>query len=38
MTLPGATAKDVQFGVFELDLRRAELRKQGVKVKLQDHR
>jgi Tol biopolymer transport system component/DNA-binding winged helix-turn-helix (wHTH) protein len=26
----------VQFGVFELDLRRAELRKQGVKVKLQE--
>ena len=26
----------VQFGVFELDLQRAELRKQGVKVKLQE--
>src|SRR5215470_9257705 len=26
----------VQFGVFELDLRRAELRKQGIKVKLQE--
>jgi DNA-binding winged helix-turn-helix (wHTH) protein len=28
--------KLVQFGVFELDLQRAELRKQGVKVKLQE--
>lgn len=26
----------MQFGVFELDLQRGELRKQGVKVKLQD--
>jgi len=26
----------VQFGVFELDLQRAELRKQGVKIKLQE--
>src|SRR5215470_18744270 len=26
----------VQFGVFELDLQQAELRKQGVKIKLQD--
>ncbi len=30
------TSKTVQFGVFELDLQRAELRKQGVKVKLQE--
>ena len=28
--------KVVQFGVFELDLQRAELRKQGVKIKLQE--
>ncbi|HEV2195526.1 MAG TPA: winged helix-turn-helix domain-containing protein [Candidatus Acidoferrum sp.] len=28
--------KVLQFGVFELDLRRGELRKEGVKVKLQD--
>jgi Tol biopolymer transport system component/DNA-binding winged helix-turn-helix (wHTH) protein len=36
MALTEATAKLVQFGVFELDLQRAELRKQGVRVKLQD--
>jgi DNA-binding winged helix-turn-helix (wHTH) protein len=29
------TSKVVQFGVFELDLQKAELRKQGVRVKLQ---
>ena len=28
--------KLVQFGVFELDLQQGELRKQGVKVKLQE--
>src|SRR5215469_6112606 len=31
-----SSPKVVQFGVFELDLQRAELRKQGVKVKLQE--
>src|SRR5215469_7918501 len=31
-----SSPKPVQFGVFELDLERAELRKQGVKVKLQE--
>ena len=30
------SAKIAQFGVFELDLRRGELRKNGVRVKLQD--
>ncbi len=36
MSVPASTSKIVQFGVFELDLQRAELRKQGVKVKLQE--
>src|SRR5260370_6190525 len=36
MSLPASPSKLVQFGVFELDLQRAELRKQGVKVKLQE--
>src|SRR5215467_7700495 len=31
-----SSPKVVQFGVFELDLQRAELRRQGVKVKLQE--
>ena len=31
-----STSNIVQFGVFELDLQRVELRKQGVKVKLQE--
>lgn len=34
--MPASSTDRVQFGVFELDLRRAELRKQGVKVKLQE--
>jgi len=34
--MPATTSKIVQFGVFELDLQRAELRKQGVKIKLQE--
>lgn len=34
--MPASITDRVQFGVFELDLQRAELRKQGVKVKLQD--
>ena len=33
--MPASSTERVQFGVFELDLQRAELRKQGVKVKLQ---
>src|SRR5574337_1241796 len=36
MPSPASTSKIVQFGVFELDLQRAELRKQGVKIKLQE--
>ena len=36
MTAQASSPKPVQFGVFELDLRRVELRKQGVKVKLQE--
>ena len=36
MPAPASSTDRVQFGVFELDLRRAELRKQGVKVKLQE--
>lgn len=36
MPAQDTSAKLVQFGVFELDLHRAELRKQGVKVKLQE--
>lgn len=34
--MPASTAKILQFGVFELDLQTAELRRQGVKVKLQE--
>src|SRR5215467_1006353 len=36
MPAQDTSPKVVQFGVFELDLQHAELRKQGVKVKLQD--
>src|SRR5262249_13516941 len=36
MTAPVSSLGRVQFGVFELDLQQVELRKQGVKVKLQD--
>jgi hypothetical protein len=36
MPAPASTSKIVRFGVFELDLQRAELRKQGIKVKLQE--
>jgi TolB-like protein/DNA-binding winged helix-turn-helix (wHTH) protein len=36
MSAPASSTDRVQFGVFELDLQRAELRKQGVKVKLQE--
>lgn len=36
MVSSATSAKLVRFGVFELDLRRAELRKQGIKVKLQE--
>ena len=36
MPAPASSTGRVQFGVFELDLRNAELRKSGVKVKLQD--
>jgi hypothetical protein len=36
MPAPASSTERVQFGVFELDLQRAELRKQGVKVKLQE--
>ena len=36
MPASASTSKIVQFGVFELDLQRVELRKQGVKVKLQE--
>ncbi|HKW16567.1 MAG TPA: winged helix-turn-helix domain-containing protein [Terriglobales bacterium] len=36
MTLSAPTSKLVQFGVFELDLLSGELRKQGVRVKLQE--
>jgi TolB-like protein/DNA-binding winged helix-turn-helix (wHTH) protein len=36
MSARDTSSKRVQFGVFELDLQRAELRKQGVKVKLQE--
>jgi len=34
--MPGSSTGRVQFGVFELDLQRGELRKEGVKVKLQE--
>jgi len=36
MALPASNTNRVQFGVFELDLQGAELRKQGVKIKLQE--
>ena len=36
MLAPASSTGRVQFGVFELDLRNAELRKSGIKVKLQD--
>src|SRR5499427_1707028 len=36
MAAPVSSADHMQFGVFELDLRNAELRKSGVKVKLQE--
>jgi eukaryotic-like serine/threonine-protein kinase len=36
MPTPAISTHRVQFGVFELDLQRMELRKQGVKIKLQD--
>ena len=36
MPAPDPSPKLVQFGVFELDLQQAALRKQGVKVKLQE--
>src|SRR5215831_17786071 len=36
MPVQDTSPKLVQFGVFELDLQQGELRKQGVKVKLQD--
>src|SRR5215472_584566 len=36
MPTPSSSTNRVQFGVFELDLQRVELRKNGVKVKLQD--
>jgi len=36
MPAPASSTDRVQFGVFELDLQRAELRRQGVKVKLQE--
>jgi len=36
MLAPASSTDRVQFGVFDLDLQRAELRKNGVKVKLQE--
>src|SRR5262244_413126 len=36
MPAPASSTDRVRFGVFELDLQRAELRKNGVKVKLQE--
>src|SRR5690349_17528440 len=36
MPAPTSSTERVQFGVFELDLKRAELRKSGMKVKLQE--
>jgi TolB-like protein/DNA-binding winged helix-turn-helix (wHTH) protein len=36
MPAPASTSEVLQFGVFELDLQRAELRKQGVRIKLQE--
>jgi DNA-binding response OmpR family regulator len=34
--VPPATNRTIPFGVFEVDLRAGELRKRGVKVKLQE--
>ena len=36
MPQPASSTERVQFGVFELDLQHAELRKNGIKVKLQE--
>ena len=36
MPAPASSPERVQFGVFELDLQSAELRKSGVRVKLQE--
>jgi TolB-like protein/DNA-binding winged helix-turn-helix (wHTH) protein len=36
MPAPASTSEVLQFGVFQLDLQRAELRKQGVRIKLQE--
>jgi len=36
MSVPASSTDRVQFGVFELDLQRAELRRNGIKVKLQE--
>jgi TolB-like protein/DNA-binding winged helix-turn-helix (wHTH) protein/Tfp pilus assembly protein PilF len=36
MTTPNTNPRVKEFGIFELDLQRVELRKQGVKVKLQE--
>jgi TolB-like protein/DNA-binding winged helix-turn-helix (wHTH) protein len=36
MTTPNTSPRVKEFGIFELDLQRVELRKQGVKVKLQE--
>jgi len=36
MPVPASTSEVLQFGVFELDPQRAELRKQGVRIKLQE--
>ena len=36
MPAPASSTDRVQFGVFELDLQRAELRKNGVQIKLQE--
>jgi TolB-like protein/DNA-binding winged helix-turn-helix (wHTH) protein len=36
MPAPASTSEVLQFGIFELDLQRAELRKQGVRIKLQE--
>ena len=36
MGLPGCSDRAVRFGVFEIDLRGGELRKQGVRLRLQE--
>lgn len=36
MTQPGSSPKKVRFGVFEVDLESAELRKQGLRLRLQE--